>query len=105
MKTTDSTQATHTPGPWEPQHRDSTYDHEVIKAPNGDYIAYILRQSRTENAGIPVDPTERANARRIAAAPELLEALLVIAPDFYLLPPRVQEIAKAAIARATGREK
>ena len=105
MKTTDSTQATHTPGPWELQERPSTSDHEPIKAANGDFVAYALRQLRTEDAAIPVDPTERANARLIAAAPELLEALQVIAPDFYLLPTRVQAIARAAIAKATGREK
>jgi hypothetical protein len=49
---------------------------------------------------------ECANARLIAAAPEMLEALRLIAEtewvDVALDPQRAVRLARAAIARATG---
>jgi hypothetical protein len=90
-----STQGKHTPGPWE-------HDGDEITSTSGDYIAttaYGVSESQAE-----------ANARLIAAAPDLLDALREIAE----VPPesgryrewmeRAQRIAESAIAKATGKE-
>ena len=51
--------------------------------------------------------TDMANARLIAAAPDLLEALqrlLNAENDEYLTPIGVRNLARAAIAKATGKD-
>lgn len=87
----------HTPGPWEV--KATTYpiadtgDHDTqfdIRA-NGKAFAYV-------HDG---DETAEANARLIAAAPELLEALQELC-SFDLLTQDKWDKARAAIAKATG---
>lgn len=90
----------HTPGPW----RIGGTEKRVIFADNGDVVARIAcygEQSETPEA-------EKANARLIAAAPELLGALrscvMVMERDLsglQLIQPELKE-ARAAIAKAEG---
>jgi hypothetical protein len=61
-----------------------------------------MRQ-RTESERTALDEEEKANARLIAAAPELLEALKEIVGDEVVRVRReLHEKARAAIAKATG---
>ena len=62
---------THTPGPW------SVLAGTIIKSNDRGYIA------KTPAANMPTFEEDRANARLIAAAPDLLEALkhMVLAFD------------------------
>ena len=54
---------------------------------------------------IAYGPYEQANARLIAAAPDLLEVLqLVLETSAKNLPRHVEEWASAAIAKATGEQ-
>jgi hypothetical protein len=88
------TQSAHTPGPWNHKQRD---DHFVIRTEDLQRIAI------TQYVG----PTaEEANARLIAAAPEMLEALRIIAIEAGSRKENgmsgIASIAYAAIARAQG---
>ncbi len=75
-------EAKHTPGPWKVCSSDF---HVWIEAPLGDEMTVIATI-----AGVQTDQIEDANSRLIAAAPELLEALIV-----------AQSVA-AALKRAGG---
>jgi hypothetical protein len=86
----------HTPGPW-------TYD-------RSGYSLYV-NSGRELVTALSMDgkrmETSEANARLIAAAPELLEALKSViawldAPDESAFSD--SELARAAIAKATGGE-
>lgn len=92
----------YTPGPWHVAERDD--DGDVLYTVEADNlpVAYIYRKAERE-----------ANARLIAAAPEMLEALKELtAWDLENLPGEVSlgfsgiekdiALAKAAIAKATG---
>lgn len=91
----------HTPGPW-------TLD-EHPQA--GDWIVTAARSSTDDRAigrVVTWRPEWRANARLVAAAPDLLAALRDIADDCGWVPePRtglerqMAERARAAIAKAT----
>jgi hypothetical protein len=99
----------HTPGPWEVDE-----PHQVWAPSAGEYVAITQVEDRET---IPRDQVE-ANARLIAAAPELLEAikeLLEVADpdssDGYEMEwqwretlERAQDRARAAIAKATGEQ-
>jgi phage tail protein X len=52
----------------------------------------------------PVEPRDYANARLIAAAPDLLEALKELLPDLRVGPHTLDTICnvRAAIAKAEG---
>lgn len=105
---TQDTQTKHTPGPWVA----STIHHPnfcfEILAHEDEMIAVIGNQDPQKEGGrCPI--TESGNARLIAAAPELLAALVIAEQElFRLLTPEAVEaahaiqIARAAIARATG---
>ncbi len=80
----------HTPGPWVVNPVRAQVD--ATHAP----ICQLLWPTRMRSE----DETE-SNARLIAAAPELLAALDEIARD-YVTPPRLADIARAAIAKAKG---
>ena len=84
--------AKHTPGPW------LTY---VSKWPDQIVIRSMFPCGQ-ERAHVAVTNSE--NARLIAAAPELLEALqgLLEITDFHELYGSKTEAARAAIAKATG---
>jgi hypothetical protein len=82
----------HTPGPWTVDGRGIRQD--MRERERGWFIGYC---EDTHN------PDWKANARLVAAAPDLLEALqglLLIVPVSRHLPSI--ELARRAIARATG---
>jgi hypothetical protein len=74
----------HTPGPW------SINERAQVVAADGGHIAYV------ECAPVI------ANARLVAAAPELLEALQLIAQTDPGALLSMRSIARAAIAKATA---
>lgn len=84
----------HTPGPWEVSMG------EDVRAENGRWVAKMYSQGSISDAARIVAESE-ANARLIAAAPELLAALKgMLDPDGYT---PVLAIARAAIAKAEGK--
>lgn len=82
----------HTPGPW------ISIEVGLIIAKGGHTVALIP----TNNAWMPV----KDNARLIAAAPDLLDALVCAAQSagFQYMTYETREMIDAAIAKATGRE-
>ena len=108
----------HTPAPWaltETVHENivSSWDvkigdHEVNVFP----YKRIFSEDRTQS-GLVIDPQIMADARLIAASPDLLEALKAIValektPDdvwdaVEVVMPKMCEIANAAIAKAEGK--
>ena len=83
----------HTPAPWEATFFAKTH---AVHAKSGDCVA-VCDSATAEN---------EANARLIAAAPELLEALIELIPLIEVTFPKQQEVwltqARAAIAKAKG---
>lgn len=90
--------AKHTPGPWTAERTPaSAYWDWTVIAPSG--------KGRVMQIGIDTDNTE-ADARLIAAAPDLLEALQAIVArvnggSSYRMGADVDGLARAAIAKAT----
>lgn len=99
----------HTPGPWAYQEDSDAYTH-IVRGPGNRFICQL---AQTTSAEI------EANARLIAAAPELLEALerIALPHDCGCVPctgqcrsqialeiavEEMQGLARAAIAKATG---
>lgn len=90
----DVISAAHTPGEW-------SHDEGAIKAADGEVIGYVYQMQ-----GEPIS-VMRANARLIAAAPDLLASLRAALrvmnnecdPDEYAIPFAT---IRAAIAKATG---
>ena len=87
---------THTPGPWRVEGRD-------IRQGQENLIAQVARQ--VDNNGGD-DPIRNANARLIAAAPEVLEALVILVQRYC---PTCKDstcrwclMARAAIDKAKG---
>lgn len=87
----------HTPGPWKTRsHRSNVYVSGGID--DSDKELWITVQT-------PGDEIRAANARLIAAAPDLLAALKELVADKYLGDPinaDRMKTARAAIAKATG---
>ena len=91
-----TTQATHTPGPWEIS-KNEAGELDICEAGAGNMLADLAKCKNAE-----------ANARLIAAAPDLLEALREMAEHW---PPQKPESpafmayinAMSAIAKAEGR--
>jgi hypothetical protein len=85
---------THTPGPW------CAEGHNVFKGARPLPLALFIADCSHSGAHRPQAETE-ANARLIAAAPELLAALIeVVAEADRETTPFIK--ARAAIAKATG---
>lgn len=104
--------AKHTPGSW------GVYvaDRISIAEPTGKVLAVAnhgITTAEEEAVCIigwaPFSPEDEANSRLIAAAPELLDALQLIADtepvEAVLDPQRAVRVARAAIAKATGETK
>ena len=99
------TQGKHTPGPWVNGHYDDINDEIVIQTHEGEYVASIDCDGAYEGK---IAATIDANARLIAAAPDMLEALQECRAELEAYEadatgegyknPRLN----AAIARATG---
>lgn len=92
----------HTPGPWL-RDRESGFDCDV-RAANGRKIASVNVQNapKSKKGWLSRQKENEANARLIAAAPELLAALQAIMDLNPQLPMGYTEEARAAIAKATG---
>lgn len=103
----------HTPGPWEVSHGGHGSPHGFVI---DEY--YVLNRTVADDVAIAADivdpatqmPSE-ANARLIAAAPELLEALIRLEAElvedkygecYEPSPFENLALARAAIAKATG---
>jgi hypothetical protein len=87
----------HTPGPWETDHKDHDSPYQNIKINAGfKTVCTIWIDDAPEHI---FNSEQEANARLIAAAPDLLEALhgLLLFPN----NPRENNKARAAIAKAT----
>jgi hypothetical protein len=91
----------YTPGPWK-----WTRTLDGLNALESDSIAYGILVCAEDNA--PQDLNDEANARLIAAAPDLLEAILALDDLRGAWAPPEETIkaawskARAAIAKATG---
>lgn len=88
----------HTPGPW--RH----YDDEIVQNINGSLGDPTVCSLVSAGGDAFADDEDEfmANARLIAAAPDLLEALqAIIGHDAHLLNRYRVEAARAAIAKAT----
>lgn len=88
-----TTRNTHTPGPWELHRVDTSSGDEIHDVADNAHIATVWKSNRAED-----------NAKLIAAAPELLEALeecLQWAKNQGWHQPGVDS-CKAAIAKAKG---
>ena len=87
----------HTPGPW---HTDVSFQLRVYDSePSGPLYNCGLIATIAETANANED---RANARLIAAAPDLLEALRFLADKIN--DPALVAVADAAIAKAEGKD-
>lgn len=94
-------EAKHTPGPWSLQEIPDYGEDclRVIVIPEIDMV--VAAHDECD------EPVELANARLIAAAPELLDALKLIVADFGDYPASDRpchafDVARAAIAKAEG---
>lgn len=86
----------HTHGPWK-------VDTLTVGRYKGVNVETLLGDRIASAGHSPFSLDEKqANARLIAAAPELLEALKMAMP--LLIGSRESEIAKAAIVKADGKE-
>lgn len=105
----------HTPGPWTLGESWISDDHIAIDAPSHGELASVVISMEDANPGEQFQELE-ANARLIAAAPELLEALdmlLRATVDDDLshgitlteAEQEARDIALAAIAKTTGTDK
>ena len=94
--------AAHTPGPWF-YLRGDEWSHSVVTnegdLPDGSPSWWTVASINKNR-----EPQHKANARLIAAAPDLLDALLMVLDDPDALDgrPRTAEYVRAAIAKATG---
>lgn len=98
------TASQHTPGPWSyrgtlgPRHVESMGGPCVIEVASTGRQLAIMSGCRTD--------TQRADARLMAAAPDLLEVLRAITNDrgtWNCMPMHLRDMAGAALARAVGR--
>ena len=94
--------AQHTPGPWVMDDAQPGDLFRHVLHGNGDSFGYICRISTNGNANADAD------ARLIAAAPELLEALQRLSAQCerlrmaWQLESDAERTARAVIAKATG---
>lgn len=91
-----------TPGPWLVRCSAKGYPYQ-IEAPNGNRgPGGITCVTRWAAISFPTSTEGQANARLIAAAPNLLEALEAAFEMHVSQHPKWEAIARAAIAKATG---
>jgi hypothetical protein len=91
------TYAAHTPGPW---------IYTSVYGPEADDVSFTVHQSDNAPSPIAHDIQTEADARLIAAAPKLLEALQKLAFEAEKrggVPKAEISKARSAIAEATGR--
>lgn len=92
-------QPTHTPGPWKVRgcENEDFFPEVLIPSHFGDFDSICV------NAGGWKMERHQANARLIAASPDLLQALKQ-ALDAHAFDASWKKLAQVAIARAEGRE-
>jgi hypothetical protein len=100
---TQGTTQAHTAGEWEANRYDEIWAVEVLDGGAAALKVFVASAHDVEDAA-----RSRANARLIAAAPDLLEALLPIVTadgggSFRNLTGMNAQLALAAISKATGR--
>lgn len=103
----------HTPGPWEASFTDclgGPASYCRIRPVSGEMFGYFT-SLEIATMNIMGEAEQQANARLIAAAPELLEALSMCVasmksclPDFNPHDQAAYDAAMSAIAKATGDE-
>jgi hypothetical protein len=104
----------HTPGPWAYSH--NSWEFSDVYGTDGKVVATCqIDEDVTEETQEMLETIKEANARLIAAAPDLLEALQACADwlDWLVVPPidpkdahhAHLKLARAAIAKATGKTK
>lgn len=83
----------HTPGPWEV--KTNSIGNPTVESSSSMFIICHTPLATNET---------RCNARLIAAAPEMLEALehIIQTPEYSHLYPGTKELAEAAINKARG---
>ncbi len=90
----------HTPGPWRVG---TLLEGPTLYITGADDATVASLRLHTADGK---DKTRQANARLIAAAPELLDVLINLADEVEAMhrdyPPVMLEYARAAIAKATG---
>ena len=86
-------EAQHTPGPW--VSGDGMTTGRLVSAPN------VTAKARRNVAHVG-GPDREANARLIAAAPDLLDALQNLENDDGSIPYHAWALVQAAISKATG---
>lgn len=86
----------HTPGPWAILDR-SENSRTLTHVTNGAHIVCTLGTTRTDGS-----PNHSANARLIAAAPDLLDAVQAIVDAFGDQDSLLIDQCKAALAKATA---
>ncbi|MDX9747441.1 MAG: hypothetical protein RBT57_02970 [Paludibacter sp.] len=94
---------THTPGPWKTNYSERYPEYDFVTGKNGEIICQFFSKSEEDYSN------KEANAKLIAAAPELLEALRELhdlleenLPTWYLGLHHIK--ANIAIKKATGTE-
>lgn len=98
----------HTPGPWELSEAEykegfGTYRRVEQVEQFGDVVGSVCIRHAVNHT---LDACGEANARLIAAAPDLLSALVMVLDDPNALDgrPRTAEVVRAAIRKATSNE-
>jgi hypothetical protein len=88
----------HTPGPWGTDHKDHDSPYQNIKIKAGSKtVCTIWIDDAPDHA---FNSEQEANARLIAAAPDLLEALQNLVNGNGFAPSESLEKARAALAKA-----
>jgi hypothetical protein len=93
----------HTPGPWEVDESEifARGDYFVARVQANQYTPNTDKRKAVTSRNFSLSVQDEANARLIAAAPDLLDALETIAAG-NTDPDRVVEIAAEAIAKVEG---
>jgi predicted RNA-binding Zn-ribbon protein involved in translation (DUF1610 family) len=97
---TEQTASSHTPGPWEHDGTGMVYGQPEDETGGSRFVCDVVQDGQREW----MDDTEKANARLIAASPELLEAvqeLMGLAEREGWIHIAINK-ARAAIAKARG---
>lgn len=93
----------HTPGPWFDHgfHADGVDGERVIAQGDGKHGGYAVACALPCGEPDKLPDLTAANARLIAAAPELLEALMALLAEVDGCGAGTEKLARAAIAKAT----
>lgn len=72
------TETKHTPGPWELTEHEDSPEYIVCGGPEEKYVCTVRVHQIPREMGLYDEPERKANAKLIAAAPDLLKALIMI---------------------------